>query len=179
MALLARSAGVGSIVASLLLVLVACGTAKQSANVDLESVPGLEARLRGVGSAASGMVKVVDRADGVTLTLNLTNLPPGRYRLAFHAKGNCSSPNLFSAGAAWAPPSAQKTGNELIPSFGVGSDGDVVFTTHIRGVRADAKDDLRGRTVVVHAGDTIDVAIPDQRNNRVACGVFDSIKPLF
>lgn len=175
MALFARSSGV----ASLLLILAACGTAKQAANVDLESVPGLEARLRGVGSAATGMVKVVDRADGVTLTLNLANLPPGRYRLAFHDKASCSSPNLFSAGPAWAPSSAQKTGNELIPGFAAGSDGGVVFTTHIRGVRADVKDDLRGRTVVLHAGDTIDAAVPGQRNNRVACGVFDSIKSLF
>lgn len=159
----------------MLVVLGACGTA----NVDLQSVPGLEARLRGVGSATSGMVKVVDRGDGVTLTLNLTNLPPGNYRLAFHDKGNCSSPNLFSAGPAWAPASAQKSANELIPGVAVGSDGDAVFTTHVRGLRADGKDDLRGRTVVLHAGDTIDIAVPGQRNNRVACGVLDSIKPLF
>ncbi|MGI8896225.1 MAG: superoxide dismutase family protein, partial [Casimicrobiaceae bacterium] len=160
--------------ASVLVFLAGCAAVKQGGNADLESVPGLEARLRGVGSAASGMVKVVDRGDGVTLTLNLTNLLPGRYRLAFHDKATCSSPNLFSAGPAWAPPSAQKSANELIPGFAAGSDGDVVFTTHLRGVRADGNDDLRGRTVVLHAGDTIDAAVPDQRNNRVACGVFDS-----
>lgn len=171
MARFARSARV----VSLLLLLGACGTA----NVDLQSVPGLEARLRGAGSAASGMVKIVDRSDGVTLTLNVTNLPPGSYRLAFHDKGSCSSPNLFSAGAAWAPPSAQKSGTELIPGFAAGSDGDVVFTTHLRGVRADSKNDLRGRTVVLHAGDAIEAAVPGQRNNRIACGVFDSIKPIF
>jgi len=32
---------------------------------------------------------------------------------------------------------------------------------------------------VLHAGDTIGAAVPDQRNNRVACGVFDASKPLF
>ncbi len=175
LALFARSV----FVASLLPVFAACGTAKQAANVDLESGPGVTARLRGVGSAATGMVQIVGRGDGIALTLDMANLPPGPYRLAFHDKGNCSSPNLFSAGSAWAPPGAQKPANELIPGFTVGSEGGVAFTTHIRGVRADGKDDLRGRTVVLHAGDTIDVAVPGQRNNRVACGVFDTSKPLF
>jgi len=175
MALLAQSAAI----VLLPLLLAACGTTKQAANVDLESVPGLEARMRGVGSAAIGLVRVVGRADGFTLTLNFGNLPPGSYRLAFHDKGNCSSPNLYSAGPAWAPPGSQKPGQELIPGFAVGSDGDVVFTTYIRGVQADGKNDLRGRTVVLHAGDTIGAAVPGQRNNRVACGVLDSIKPIF
>jgi len=174
MASFARSAG-----AALLLVLAACGTAKQSATVDLQSVPGLDARLRGVGSAASGMVRVMDRGDGVTLTLNLTNLPPGTYRLAFHAKGNCNSPNLFSAGPAWAPAGAKKSATELIPAFAVSGEGGAVFTTHIRDVRADGSDDLRRRTVVLHAGETIGAAFPGERNNRIACGVLDSIKPIF
>ena len=171
----ARSPGV----ALLLLVLAACGTAKQASNVDLESVPGLEARMRGVGSAATGVVKVVDRGDGMTLTLSLANLSPGRYRLAFHDKANCSSPNLFSAGPAWTPPRASKPGSDLIPGFTVGGEGGTVLTTHIRDVRVDGSEDLRGRTVVLHMGDTIDAAIPGQRNNRIACGVLDSIKPLF
>jgi len=166
-------------VASVLVFLAGCAAVKQGGNADLESVPGLEARLRGVGSAATGMVKIVDRADGVTLTLNLTNLSPGNYLLAFHDKSNCSSPNLYSAGPVWTPPGAAKGGRDLIPGFTVGGEGGVVLTTHIRGVWADGKDDLRGRTVVLHAGDTIDAAVPDQRNNRVACGVFDSIKSLF
>jgi len=171
-----RFAGALSSSSALLLVLGACS----SANVDLQSIPGLEARLRGAGSASAvGLVKVVDRADGAALTLNASNLPPGRYRLAFHDKANCSSPNFFSAGPAWAPAGAQKPAIELIPSFAASTDGSVAFTTHLRGVRADAKDDLRGRTVVLHSGDTIEGAVPGQRNNRVACGVLDSIRPLF
>ena len=143
-------------------------------------VPGLEARLRGSGSSATGTVRVFDHRDGVVLQLSLYNLPTGTYRIAFHEKGNCRSPNLFSAGQAWAPPDSGRTPDELLPQAMTDTAGDIpTYTAFIKGARAEGALSLRGRTVVVHWGNKVSDAFPGQPNNRFACGVLDTITPLF
>jgi Cu/Zn superoxide dismutase len=141
---------------------------------------GLEARLVPKGSTALGAARIFDTRDGVSFQMQLINVPTGTYRVALHEKGNCSSPNLFSAGPAWAPPGSGKSGADLFPPFNVNTDGDKPsYVTTIRGAHTEGPQSLRGRLVVVYYGNEITDAFPGQPNNRIACGVLQSVKPLF
>ena len=141
--------------------------------------PGLVARLRSPTSAATGTVRVVDYRDGVSVQLVISNLIPGQYRVALHENGNCSSPNLFSAGPPWAPPESGKSPDDLLPGFLANNDGNQNgYVAFIKGVHADGPGSLRGRSIVVHWGNRVGEALPGQPNNRVACGVLEPAQQL-
>src|SRR5436190_9700387 len=84
---------------------------------------GLQSRLKALGSGVSGQVRVTDRGDGVTLSLSMINLPQGPYRVAFGENANCTSPNGFSAGRAWAPATAGKDARNLVAPLYQSNDG--------------------------------------------------------
>jgi Cu/Zn superoxide dismutase len=140
--------------------------------------PGFEAALRPLGSGVSGKVRVVDRGDGVTLLVSMINLPIGEYRVAFGERGNCSSPNGFSAGAPWAPASAGKDGRSLVPVFTTNRDGTAEAAVQLRGVHTSGPDGVANRSVIVFAGHDVTDARPDVPNNRIACGVFAPTVPF-
>lgn len=137
--------------------------------------PGLVAPLRGLGSAVSGRVRVIDRADGVTVLVSVINLPNGQYRVAFHPNGNCSSPNGFSAGPPWAPPGLDP--KTLIAPL-MNQDGNTEASTFVRGVHTSGENGLAGRSVVIYLGGLVTDAQPDVPNNRAACGVFEPTQLL-
>jgi Cu/Zn superoxide dismutase len=140
---------------------------------------GLVAQMRGTGSAATGVVRIIDYRDGVVFQLAVDNLITGTYRVALHERGNCKSPNLFSAGSAWAPPGWDKPPGDLLPQFTVNEGGNMNgYVAYIKGVRTEGPTSLRGRSVVIHWGNNISDTFPGQANNRVACGVLDTAKPL-
>ena len=156
-----------------------CASSKETGGVRLPA-DALEARLRGTGSTASGVVRLFESRGGVSFQMSVFGLPQGTYRVALHEKGNCRSPNLFSAGPAWAPPGSGKTGVELLPVFQTDTEGDVSsYVAFIPGITIEGPPSLRGRLVVVYFGAKVTDAFPGQPNNRVACGTFDSVKPLF
>ena len=52
-------------------------------------------------------------------------------------------------------------------------------TARLPGIRIDGPDGIRGKSVVVHRGATGSLdAQPGVPNNRVACGVIETNKPL-
>ena len=139
---------------------------------------GLVAPLRGLGSAVSGKIRVIDKGDGVTLLVSAINMPIGEFRVAFHQNGNCSSPNGFSAGPAWAPAGLSPT--TLVPSMSTfGSlDGNAERSIHVAGVHTQGENGLAGRSVVIYGGPTISEIRPGVPNNAYACGVFEPVRPL-
>jgi Cu/Zn superoxide dismutase len=150
------------------------------AGKDNEPPGGLVAQLGGPSSAAKGAVHIFDYRDGIQVQLSMSNLLPGAYRIAIHEVGNCKSPNLFSAGPAWAPPGWTKPAGELLPSFTVSESGNQnQYVAFVKGVRAEGPGGLRGKSVVVHYGDLVGEAFPGQPNNRMACGVLESNKASF
>jgi len=171
---------VGRAVPAALAVLLVAGCSssmKQEMSSIIPDSPGLVARLRSPSSAATGTVHVVDYRDGVTLQLVISNLIPGQYRVSLHEKGNCSSSNLFSAGAPWAP--AGMDPDKLMPGFLANNDGNQNgYVTFIKGVSTDGPNSIRGRSVVVHWGSRIGEAFPGQPNNRIACGVLETTQGL-
>lgn len=156
----------------------ACAGKKEAPRGIEPAGAGLEARLRGTGSTATGVVRVFDSRDGVSFQMELGDVPTGTYRVALHEKGNCRSPNLFSAGPAWAPPESGRTAAELLPPIFVNNYASS-YVAYIPGARTEGPRSLRGRLVVVYFGAEITDAFPGQPNNRMACGVFETLKPLF
>jgi Cu/Zn superoxide dismutase len=117
-------------------------------------------------------VRVIDRGDGITLLVSAINLPIGQYRVAFHRNGNCSSPNGFSAGPAWAPEG--KLPATLVPPL-TNTDGNAEASTHVAGVHTTGENGLAGRSVMLYWG-TIEDIQPGVRNNVLACGVFEPVQ---
>jgi Cu-Zn family superoxide dismutase len=146
-----------------------------SANVAMHppAAKGMEARMRPLHSAVSGKARVLDRGDGATLLLSMINLPEGRYRVALHERPNCTSPNGFSAGPVWAPPSSARDPRELIGPLTTSREGTAEASVHLRGVHTTGPDGVAGRSIVVYAGSAVTEARPDVPNNMIACGVFE------
>ena len=141
---------------------------------------GQQATLRAIGgSALSGKIRVIDRADGATLLVSVINFPSGAYRIAIHENPNCSSPNGFSAGPAWAPAASGKAPRDLVPTQYVNPQSRVEAELRIAGLRATGANGVAGRSVVVYAGTEITEARPDVPNAAIACGVFEPAKALF
>jgi Cu/Zn superoxide dismutase len=165
--------------AALAVVLAGCAGSKDASKGVEGMGPGLEARLIPTGSSASGVVRLFDTRNGVQLQLQLVNVPNGTYRVALHEKGNCRSPNLFSAGPAWAPPESGRRPAELLPPFLVNTNGDMsTYVAFIPGARTEGPGSLRGRLVIVYFGEEITDAFPGQPNNRIACGTFGTVDPF-
>jgi len=138
--------------------------------------PGVDARLKDMGSGVSGTVYVRESGDLLVVRVVMQTDRAGTYRVVFHANPNCSSPNAFSAGAPWSPPGASAPPGRLVPAAYAGTDGNVNLVARIRGVRMG---DLEKRSVLVYHGDDTTPPRPDVPNNVVACGVFARSTVLF
>ena len=156
-----------------------CSSTKEPA---YEPSVGLNARMVGSGSTASGSFRVYDSKDGagVNVQLTLINSLPGTYLITLHERGNCRSSNLFSAGPAWAPPGSGKTPENLLPTYSTDTEGDIHnYGAYIRGAHVDGPDGLVGKVVVVQFGRGVSDAEPGLPNKRMACGVLEYVKPVF
>jgi Cu/Zn superoxide dismutase len=153
-----------------------CSTADTSPGSKGGGVQAVMLRPGGTGNPVN--VRFVDRGDGVTMTLFATNLPLGTYRALVHVNGNCTSPNFFSAGPAWAPAGSPVPANRLTPEFTTNSDGDLTLTMHIAGARTTGPDGLLGKSVVLHEGPVTE-AVPGVRNERELCGVIGPLLSFF
>jgi Cu/Zn superoxide dismutase len=138
---------------------------------------GVQAVLEGPGGGGNAVnVRFVDRGDGVFMTVFAANLPVGTYRVLIHANGNCSSPNFFSAGPAWAPAGSARAANALTRTFVTNSNGDFIATEQIPGVHTTGPDGLAGKSVVLHAGSEVTEAVPGVPNERMLCGVVGPLR---
>ncbi len=139
-------------------------------------LPGVEARLRGLSSAATGVVRVRETGDLLIVFVQLGSVSPGPYRAVFHDNANCTSPNGFSAGAPWTPPGAKDSAARLLPELYV-KDEHGELTARLRGVRMGP--DMLKRSVLIYAGSTVVPPKPNVPNDVVACGTFVPSTSLF
>jgi len=160
--------------------LASCASTKQEADAMRARVGGLVAQLRSSATAVTGVARAYDYRDGVQIQVAVDNLIPGRYRVAIHENGNCRSPNLFSAGPAWAPAELGKAPADLLPPMYTNSEGNQNgYVAYVPGLHTDRPPSLRGKSIVIHWGTSVNEAFPGQPNNRVACGVLEWTDPIF
>ena len=172
-------------------VLVGCST---NVHFGSETPPGPEPKspkaqemgqvavLRAIGgSAVSGKVRVIDRGDGASVLVSVINIPTRAYRLVFHERGNCTSPNGFSAGAPWQPAAAAagKRAEDVLPVQYANAESIVEAETRIRGLHAMGPEGVAGRSVMLYAGPVVTVPRPDVPNAAISCGVFETARSIF
>lgn len=172
------------VVAALLAAALVAGCASHGTGTDAEQQAATAANARSLGevaelraiggSAVTGKVRVVDRGDGATLSVAAFNVPTGTYRVSINRNANCTSPNGFSVGPAWAPSASKRAPSELIDILWSNSSGNTNATVHVPGLRASGPDGVAGRSVVLYAGSRVTEARPDVPNERIACGVFEA-----
>jgi Cu/Zn superoxide dismutase len=138
--------------------------------------PGVAAQLQPVSdSAVKGFASFKAYDGGVWISINVSG-NPGSVRVVIHSTGICSSPNGFSAGPPWIPPGAAEP-----PMIRMAISDNLYGTTsaQLPGIKVDGPDGIRGKSVVVHRGNSGSLdAQPNVPNNRVACGVIETNKPL-
>jgi Cu/Zn superoxide dismutase len=131
------------------------------------------------GSAISGKIRVIDRGVGASVLVSVINFPARAYRLVFHERGNCTSPNGFSAGAPWAPAASGKRAEDLLPVQYANAESVVEAEFRVRGLHAMGPDGVAGRSVMLYAGTVVTVPRPDVPNEAIACGVFETASSIF
>lgn len=141
-------------------------------------VPGVEARLRGIGSAATGAVRVRESGELMIVQVELGGVKPGTYRVVFHENGNCSSPNGFSAGAPWSAPGSRVSATQLVPVINANIEGRGELVARLRGIRM-GEGGMVNRGVLVYEGTAAEPPKPNTPNNVVACGAFVKMTTLF
>jgi hypothetical protein len=145
----------------------------------VREMPGVEARLRGIGSAINGMVRVRESGELMIVFVELNGVTSLTYRVVFHENGNCSSPNGFSAGAPWSAPGSRAPATQLVPLiYANTNNGRGELVARIRGVRM-GDGGMVNRGVLVYEGSTAEPPKPDTPNNVVACGAFVKSTTLF
>jgi Cu/Zn superoxide dismutase len=138
---------------------------------------GVGARLRPTsGSAIAGLVTFQPYEGGVTAAASFYAGVTGNWLVVIHTTGICTSPNGFSAGPPWIPSGATEPPTIQMTTH----DNDYASSTiRLPGLKIDGTDGIRGKSVVVHLGTTGSLdAQPGVPNNRVACGVIETNKPL-
>jgi superoxide dismutase, Cu-Zn family len=163
-----------ALVAAIASVLASCASDEEAKKPPPD--PGVGAQLRPVSdSAIKGHVSFKPYDGGVAMSVDVYGYP-GAIRVVIHSTGNCSSPNGFSAGPPWMPPGATQP-----PMIRIAVSDNLYgnSTARLAGIKIDGPDGIRGKSVIVHRGNTGSLdAQPNVPNDRVACGVIETNKPL-
>ena len=146
-----------------------------------------QAELKDANGQTVGLVNFVQNGNGVEITLQVNNLPPGPHGVHVHAVGQCDAPEFTSAGGHFNPGGVQHgLENSAGPHAGdwpnleVGQDGQgqlAYFNDRIS--LSDGPNSLfdgDGSAVVIHAGPDDQISDPaGDSGARIACGLVMAV----
>ncbi|WP_066827894.1 superoxide dismutase family protein [Sphingomonas mali] len=127
-----------------------------------------------------GKVTVREVDGGLSVAVDVLDLPPGMHGAHLHTVGKCEAPDFASAGGHWNPtnmkhgsmnPQGPHEGD--MPNLMIGADGRGTLTTRLAGGSFDALMDADGAAMVIHAAaDDLKTDPSGNSGARVACGVL-------
>jgi Cu-Zn family superoxide dismutase len=137
------------------------------------------------GNKVSGTVTFTEEADGVRVRADLTGLAPGKHGFHVHEFGDCSAPDLASAGGHFNPTNKPHAGPDAAERH-VGDMGNVEadasgaakldYVDHEISLANDQRC-IIGRSVIVHAkADDLKSQPSGDSGARIACGVIGVAK---
>ena len=137
------------------------------------------------GDKVSGTVTFTEEADGVRVQADLTGLTLGKHGFHVHEFGDCSAPDLASAGGHFNPTNKPHAGPDAAERH-VGDMGNVEadasgaakldYVDHEISLANDQRS-VVGRSVIVHAkADDLKSQPAGDSGARIACGVIGRAK---
>ena len=137
------------------------------------------------GNNVGGTVTFTEVADGVQVQAEITGLSPGKHGFHVHEFGDCSAPDLASAGAHFNPTNKPHAGPDAAERH-VGDMGNVEadasgaaklnYVDHEISLTNDQRSVI-GRSVIVHAkADDLKSQPAGDSGARIACGVIGRAK---
>jgi superoxide dismutase, Cu-Zn family len=138
------------------------------------------AAVQDAGGRQLGTITLTEGKDGISVSGEITGLPPGNHGFHVHAVGRCDPPGFESAGPHWNPGNRQHgTLNPNGPHAGdlgnlnVGPAGTVNVGGTTHGGTLSALLDADGAALVVHEkADDYKTDPSGNSGNRIACGVI-------
>ena len=150
------------------------------------------AEIKNTSGQVVGRASFTEQSDGVAITLQISNLPPGRHGTHIHAVAKCDPPNFTSAGPHFNPagkhhgllnPQGPHAGD--LPNLEVAADstGRLEYTDPLVTLATGPGNSLfpsNGTSLVIHANPDDETSDPSGKSgSRIACGVILEIPPTF
>jgi len=164
--------------------LLIAGVVLASPALAAEQHPLAVAKLVHPDGSSAGTARIVARANGAALEVEIAGVPPGKHGLHLHAVGKCEGPDFASAGPHLNPDNHQHgadnpAGSHLgdLPNVTAGDDGRIkatIGTAMAPLALARQLFDADGTAIVLHA--SADDYLTDPSGNsgaRIACGVLE------
>ncbi|MFW5879607.1 MAG: superoxide dismutase family protein [bacterium] len=136
------------------------------------------------GSRVTGTASFEQAGEGVKMTVNLQNVPPGKHGFHVHEKGDCSAKDAASAGGHWNP-TGKKHGQrgvteeyhrgDLATNLEAGEDSTINYETTISDWTIGGPDstNIVGKSLILHAmADDFKSQPSGNSGPRIGCGVI-------